>query len=329
MASRSEFQTKPEVGDILVVIHDFLARSSDELSLAKGDRIKLIERDDEFGDGWFLGKHLNNDNSGLFPEVYTRPAPRGITSTAAAPRTAPGVQPATTNGETSLSAKAAATASDVRPATSHGSTTKPDPVTLPLNSAKSESKPLAHANSNPLSSSRSASGSSGLGVAAAAARLAGHGQSQDSPVLHETLTSPHAANDSSSEYSAPLHDRLSYIQGEETDEEEDDAHTRAQVESWNADDVAEYLFTIGVDKKHCEVFRDQEITGEVLLSMDQSSLFLKAFDLGSVGRRLKTWQKVKNLQDEVNGILLARRNTASHASDAGSEGSECAVGPIL
>ncbi|KAK8069497.1 Protein BOI2 [Apiospora phragmitis] len=349
MASRSEFQTKPEVGDILVVIpirttsltiyhqDDFLARSSDELSLAKGDRIKLIERDDEFGDGWFLGKHLNNDNSGLFPEVYTRPAPRGITSTAAAPKTAPAVQPATTNGETNLSAKAAVTASDVRPATSQGSTTKPDPVTLPLNSAKSESKPLAHSNSNPSSGGRSISGGSGFGGAAAAGRLVGHGQSQDSPVLHETLTvidehmndlhgkpnsrAPHTANDSSSEYSAPLHDRLSYIQGEETDEEEDDAHTRAQVESWSADDVAEYLFTIGVDKKHCEVFRDQEITGEVLLSMDQSSLFLKAFDLGSVGRRLKTWQKVKNLQDEVNGVLLTRRNTASHGSDAGSEGS--------
>lgn len=47
---------------------DFQARSSDELSLAKGDRVELIERDDEFGDGWFLGKHMVNGNSGLFPE---------------------------------------------------------------------------------------------------------------------------------------------------------------------------------------------------------------------------------------------------------------------
>ncbi|KAK8120579.1 hypothetical protein PG999_004699 [Apiospora kogelbergensis] len=336
MASRSEFQTKPDVGDILVVIHDFLARSSDELSLAKGDRIKLIERDDEFGDGWFLGQHLNNDNSGLFPEVYTRPAPRGITSTVSAPKTAPAVQPAAKNGEVHLSTKAAPLASDVRPATANGSSTKPDPVTLPLNSTKSESKPVATVNSNTSGSSRSMSGSSGYG-GAAAGRLGSHAQSQDSPVLHETLTvidehmndlhgkpnsrAHHTANDSSSEYSAPLADRLSYIQGEETDEEEDDAHTRAQVEAWTSDDVAEYLFTIGVDKKHCEVFRDQEITGEVLLSMDQSSLFLKAFDLGSVGRRLKTWQKVKNLQDEVNGISMGRRNTASHGSDAGSEGS--------
>lgn len=47
---------------------DFQARSSDELTLAKGDRVELLERDDEFGDGWFLGKHTVNGNSGLFPE---------------------------------------------------------------------------------------------------------------------------------------------------------------------------------------------------------------------------------------------------------------------
>jgi hypothetical protein len=55
-------------------VDDFIARSSDELSLTKGDRVELIERDDEFGDGWFLGKHLVNGNSGLFPEgLYHRP----------------------------------------------------------------------------------------------------------------------------------------------------------------------------------------------------------------------------------------------------------------
>ena len=47
---------------------DFQARSPDELSLIRGDRIELIEKDDDFGDGWFLGKHLNDDRNGLFPE---------------------------------------------------------------------------------------------------------------------------------------------------------------------------------------------------------------------------------------------------------------------
>ncbi|TKA66072.1 hypothetical protein B0A49_13637, partial [Cryomyces minteri] len=43
-----------QLGSLLLVVHDFAARSPDELSLAKGDRIELIERDDDFGDGWFL-----------------------------------------------------------------------------------------------------------------------------------------------------------------------------------------------------------------------------------------------------------------------------------
>ena len=40
----------------------------DELSLSKEDKIELIERDDDFGDGWYLGKHLADDRTGLLPE---------------------------------------------------------------------------------------------------------------------------------------------------------------------------------------------------------------------------------------------------------------------
>lgn len=38
------------------------------MSLQKGERIELIERDDDFGDGWYLGKHIANGKIGLFPE---------------------------------------------------------------------------------------------------------------------------------------------------------------------------------------------------------------------------------------------------------------------
>jgi hypothetical protein len=34
----------------------------------KGDRIELIERDDDFGDGWYLGRHTRDGRTGLFPE---------------------------------------------------------------------------------------------------------------------------------------------------------------------------------------------------------------------------------------------------------------------
>ncbi|KAI0137920.1 hypothetical protein F4776DRAFT_92682 [Hypoxylon sp. NC0597] len=322
---------KPEVGDILVVIHDFQARSSDELSLAKGDRVELIERDDEFGDGWFLGRHMVNGNSGLFPEVYTRPAPKGVAASPIAPK------PITSslsspNGVSSVTSQPASTTSaqdrTSTPQTASSAPPETTPVTLPLNSVKPEGKTTSSSPA-PLASKFSyAGGNEGL------ARI--NSQSQENPVLHETLTvidehitdlhsapqngALHHATDSGSEYSSHMPDRLSYIQGEETDEEEEVMHTRPEVEAWNADDVAEYLFTQGVEKKHCEVFRDQEISGEVLLGMDQSSLFLKAFDLGSVGRRLKTWQKIKALQDEVNGLgTLTRRTTQTYGSEAGSE----------
>jgi hypothetical protein len=166
---------------------------------------------------------------------------------------------------------------------------------------------------------------------------AAHTHGQDSPVMNETLSvidehitdmnSPNNSviaadrrgNDSGSEYSSHIDHRMSYINGEETDEEEDQLHTREEVETWTPDQVAEYLFTAGVESKHCEVFRDQEITGDVLLGMDQTSVFLKEFDLGSVGRRLKTWQKIKIIQDEINGEISSRRNTATYGSDVGSE----------
>lgn len=59
---------RSSIVNLIKTIDDFQARSSDELSLAKGDRVELLERDDEFGDGWFLGRYMSTGNTGLFPE---------------------------------------------------------------------------------------------------------------------------------------------------------------------------------------------------------------------------------------------------------------------
>jgi len=115
---------------------------------------------------------------------------------------------------------------------------------------------------------------------------------------------------------------MSYINGSETDEEEERVYSQMEVSKWTAEQVAEYLATVGVEPKHCDVFRDQEISGDVLLGMDQTTVFLKEFELGSVGRRLKTWQKIKALQDEVNGVIspmVSRRQTSNYSSDIGSD----------
>ncbi|TGO55603.1 hypothetical protein BOTNAR_0241g00160 [Botryotinia narcissicola] len=324
---------RPEPGSTLIVIYDFSARSSDELSLSKGDRVELIERDDEFGDGWYLGRSLVNGSSGLFPEVYTRLAPRGNpshTNFSTTSMSQPGVlqnplpQPSLQKHLQTIAQNPSVettalpeTAGDISDILSAGRlSSSPTSIESPTNVTPKIIPPLSAVS------------------ASSAAKSYVHGQ--DSPVMNETLSVidehiidmnhivgsvPKSINDSGSEYSSHHNDaRMSYINGEETDEEEEDIHTLDEVNIWTPEQVAEYLFTVGVDKKHCEVFRDQEITGDVLLGMDQTSVFLKEFELGSVVRRLKTWQKIKALQDEVNGETPTRRNTGTYAgSEIGSE----------
>ncbi|PKS07521.1 hypothetical protein jhhlp_006125 [Lomentospora prolificans] len=336
---------RPEVGDILQVIHDFNARSADELNLAKGDRVQLIERDDEFGDGWFLGRHMVNNNTGLFPEVYTRPTAKTITPSGSGPSSSTfNTQPLTPLTESvpetsdattpNVASSVATSEPSIIPSVPNTAATADAPISTPsiIPDSPPATLPLSSVAPKPEATSPPPTQAIPSSVEQALARL---NSNQDSHVLNETLNvidehitdlrSPvgndglHAATDSGSEYSAPIDHRMSYIQGEETDEEEDSAHTRAEVEKWNPDQVAEYLFTAGVEKHHCEVFRDQEISGEVLLGMDQSSLFIKALDLGSVGRRLKTWQKIKTLQDEVNSGTYTRRTTQTYGSEVGSD----------
>jgi hypothetical protein len=151
-----------------------------------------------------------------------------------------------------------------------------------------------------------------------------------SPVMHETLsvidehitdmsTPRHSAagkelrpipsNDSGSEYSS--HHRLSYINGQETEEEEHNLHTEQEVINWSPARVAEYLEDVGVERKHCDIFKEQEINGEALLGMDQATIFLKEFELGPVGPRLRTWVKIKALQQEVKNAKDAAKAMAA------------------
>lgn len=56
------------IADLLPLLKDdFDARGEDELTLRRGDKIELLELDEGFGDGWYLGKHYTSGKTGLFP----------------------------------------------------------------------------------------------------------------------------------------------------------------------------------------------------------------------------------------------------------------------
>jgi hypothetical protein len=39
--------------DVVYALHDFEAENEDELSFVMGEEIVVLERDDQYGDGWF------------------------------------------------------------------------------------------------------------------------------------------------------------------------------------------------------------------------------------------------------------------------------------
>ena len=156
---------------------------------------------------------------------------------------------------------------------------------------------------------------------------------QDSAVMNETLNvidehithlnTPRSsvqnektvANDSASEYSSYQENRLSYINGNETDEEEHNMPTQDEVRKWSPEQMARYLADLGVEKRHCDVFKEQEISGEVLMELDQESIFLKDFDLGPVGRRLRTWHKIKAFQQDLRNSSAAKATSDYSSSE--------------
>ncbi|KAG6334334.1 hypothetical protein ID866_4758 [Astraeus odoratus] len=54
-------------------LHDFHPEHEDEIGFRAGEPIEVIERDDQYNDGWWQGRNLEG-KVGLFPQSYTTPA---------------------------------------------------------------------------------------------------------------------------------------------------------------------------------------------------------------------------------------------------------------
>ncbi|KAF5857044.1 polar growth protein [Aspergillus alliaceus] len=316
-------------GDLLLVVHDFEARGPDELTLRRGEKIELVELDDGFGDGWYLGKDLNTGTQGLFPGVYTTVAPRipirpqkdTLESTTLKTDIhnvmGQDLVASPISGESTPQASRRASTSDMSVPDTDNMVIAPTPS--PTQQQRSSSSPLP--------TSKMA-----IDIQKTIRQsIDGHLNGQDSPVMNETLsvidehitdlsTPRHSVtasqdsktvNDSASEYSSTFEHRMSYINGHETDEEEERQPTEEEVRRWNHTETTKHLRQLGIEAKHCDIFDEQEITGDVILDMNQDFLFMKEFDFGVMGRRLKTWHKIKAFQEEVKGIQQQQSSRGS------------------
>lgn len=310
-------------GDLLLVVHHFDARGSDELTLRRGDRIELLELDEGFGDGWYLGRHVGDNRTGIFPGVFTTIAPRLNVRQEDNSASDQSTVPSNENNRLSNSV--------------HPDEATPQPSrhvsmaeTISPTDSLGRQQALKNERSWPTSQTGSAALSRGI-QRTISETMQSDLNGEDSPVLNETLSVidehitdfntprqsviPHEQhNDSGSEYSSHIGHRISYIPGTETDEEEENDLTENEVRRWDPKQTAQHLREMGVESKHCDIFEEEEITGDVLLEMDQEFIFMKEFNFGVMGKRLKTWHKIKAFQEELQGVKSARQSVSQSVS---------------
>ncbi|KAJ5103337.1 hypothetical protein N7532_003866 [Penicillium argentinense] len=334
-------------GDYLFVLHDHFKRNDDELQMMRGNIIRLEEMDEEFQDGWWLGEQPESGQKGLFPAGFTRKAHAHERPRNRGPPDLSSIQ-TDPSPETVIAFDKTESPAQMEPST-------PVDVESSFASAGSEqTTPQAsrHASTSDVygsvdSPKQQRSASSPLPQQSLAADIQqtfrrsidSHANGEESPVMNETLsvidehitdmnTPRHSVstqeaktiNDSGSEYSSHFSHRLSYINGNETDEEEGVALTEEQVRRWTHTETAKHMRDLGMDTKHCDIFEEQEITGDVLLDMDQDFIFMKEFDFGVMGKRLKTWHKVKAFQEEVRGLKQQQQQQQPPAARASISG---------
>ncbi|KAK0207084.1 hypothetical protein DFS33DRAFT_1318863 [Desarmillaria ectypa] len=58
--------------EYVYALHDFIPENEDEVPFRAGERIEVIEKDDAYGDGWWMGLNVSG-KKGLFPQSYTSP----------------------------------------------------------------------------------------------------------------------------------------------------------------------------------------------------------------------------------------------------------------
>ncbi|KAG5459275.1 MAG: hypothetical protein BJ554DRAFT_340 [Olpidium bornovanus] len=69
--------TAPDQKGVLLTVwatHDFVAENEDELPFYAGEPVEVLEKDEEFGDGWWLGRD-SNERVGLFPASFVTDIP--------------------------------------------------------------------------------------------------------------------------------------------------------------------------------------------------------------------------------------------------------------
>ncbi|CCF60798.1 hypothetical protein KAFR_0L01880 [Kazachstania africana CBS 2517] len=57
---------------MLIAVSAYTKRMEDEISIKPGDKIQVITDDEDYNDGWYVGRNLRTGKEGLFPKIFTQ-----------------------------------------------------------------------------------------------------------------------------------------------------------------------------------------------------------------------------------------------------------------
>ncbi|KAG0797336.1 hypothetical protein G6F26_001545 [Rhizopus arrhizus] len=180
------------MSEVLYSAHKFSAENADEISLAIGEKIVILEKDEGFNDGWWKGRNEKGE-VGLFPVTYTVKTPPSI-----------------------------------------------------------EQEKAKISNGSKHSSSLSSKNIQSIVK-----------RSLNNPVLKSKL-----------------------------------------IEEWNSEQVAIWLTEVGFDSNLADIFKDQEITGDILLELTADSL--KELQIDTFGKRFKIQNAITALKNESKYTMESR-----------------------
>ncbi|KAF8427543.1 hypothetical protein EV426DRAFT_685523 [Tirmania nivea] len=321
----------------LLVLHDFHARSPDELTLKKGERVELLLDDSDYGDGWYLGRSLTSNERGLFPEVYTTPiivqddeppTPTQLSTSGTGNKegTTVPLLPPSTPSSVPQGASAVSSTSPLmvdKAAKGRMSGTIDRAMFLVEDTGGSAMSPPTFGRSAVVEDTLSDIEEAISEISSRNKIIKNHNQRHSqAPRLPEPVPQE---PDSGSEYSRDNDQIDSDSEAEDDDtpalmyRSSEVTYTVDEVSQWTPTAVANYLRSRGVSANTCDKFEEQEVTGSILIQLQMADL--KELDLGSFGRRFEAWKEIENLVSNLQTTPKSRGSSSVRLSIASKEGS--------
>ncbi|KAL6940303.1 hypothetical protein ACO0QE_004201 [Hanseniaspora vineae] len=341
---------------LYIVINEYNKRMDDELDMKPGDKIQVITDDQEYNDGWYLGRNLRTGFEGLYPKCFTQEISvnnkgPSLVRTKSTRRL---ISPSLSGSTTSLDSDAQKNQTNmgfVAPQSPHGNFQRNFSAASSNSQHSHGNSPLNNGNNYPAVAREN---SSSLGIFNGATRrfsrlLSGnstHSSNDVSPVTalnpannrKDSQTKESFRNDTINATTSSANARNMMINStlilRHLQQQQQQQHTSGNdalpninpadlnpedCGYWSPQEVAVYFESVGLDKPTCLKLLSHKISGKILLDLEMIHL-KQELDIASFGTRYEIFQEIENLKRlwQASGSNGLQRNLSHSVASSNS-----------